>query len=67
MAKTPLAMELLMVPFSICVIKPASDSGGLNGTCGIDWPRSLSVRSSSPMIQLLATFEFPAALAVASK
>ena len=40
---------------------------GPNGTAAIDWPRSFSVRSSSPMIQLLAAFEFPAALAVASK
>ncbi len=65
-AKTSFAIELLMAPLSMRAINPAS-ARGVSGTSAIVFPRSFSVRSSSPITQLLAALAFPAATATCSK
>ena len=64
--KTSLAMALLIVPLSTSAISPAS-AAGLSGRSATAVPRSLSVRSSSPITQLLAALGLPAAPATCSK
>ena len=67
LAKTSLAMALLIVPWSTSLIRPASDSGGITSKASFVAPGSLYLRSVSPITQLLAAFGFPEAAATASK
>ncbi|MNC86575.1 hypothetical protein D3C83_22470 [compost metagenome] len=65
-ARTSLAMELLIAPRSMSVMSPASLAGSRPSSV-TETPRSFVVRSSSPMIQLLAALALPDASAAASK
>ena len=65
-ANTSFATVLLIVPRSTMAISPAS-AAGVIGTSSIAMARSFMLRSSSPMIQLLAAFGLPDCRAVSSK
>ena len=65
MAKTSLAIEPLIVPFSTNTTSPANAAGG-TGASATATPPSFRVRRSSPITQLLATLGLATAAATSS-